>query len=398
MNIQQIEVFPLKIDYHYQIGAHKEMPNRLPGTDYYLEPQWPHAYSGKAESCVVKLTTDDGVTGWGEASAPLTPETVCSILTTLVGPAVIGSDPMSHEVIYDRLYHLMDVRGHTSGFMMDALAAIDIAVWDIKGKVKNEPICRLLGGPFQTELPAYVSGLRQPTIKERCKVAHQVVNDGFQGVKLFLGKSIEEVTDEFLAINEAVGDKGFVALDVLCKYDLPEAIQLGRLLDKHSAGWLEAPLNPDDVDGHAELNRRISTPVAVGEHLRSVQEFMPWFQKGALHIAQPDVPRTGITAAKKIAEMAAAYHRKIALHFGLFTGIGVAATWQVAAALPNFLIQEHQLELFDHVNQVLESQLKVEHGKLMVPMDPGLGVEVNEEFVRANASQSWIVDSEGRRE
>ncbi|MDP6111653.1 MAG: mandelate racemase/muconate lactonizing enzyme family protein, partial [Planctomycetota bacterium] len=163
MKIAQVEIFALKIDYHYGIGGHQDTPGRLPGTDYYIEPQWPHAYSRLAESCIIKLTTECGLAGWGEASAPLVPETPASILANLVGPALIGQNPLSHEAIYERLFHLMDVRGHTSGFMMDAIAAADIAVWDLRGRHYGAPVSELLGGPLRARLSAYVSGLRQPT-------------------------------------------------------------------------------------------------------------------------------------------------------------------------------------------------------------------------------------------
>ena len=158
----------------------------------------------------------------------------------------------------------------------------------------------LLGGPLRTRLSAYVSGLRQPTWEEQREAAAARVKEGFAGVKIFTGKSLSEVQNEFEDLREAMGREAFLAVDLLGKFSLQDAIQFGRILDEGRAAWLEAPLNPDDIDGHARLVEAISTPVAIGEHLRSVQQFMPWIQKGALRIAQPDVPRTGITAAKKI--------------------------------------------------------------------------------------------------
>ncbi len=398
MKIAQVEIFALKIDYHYGIGGHQDTPGRLPGTDYYIEPQWPHAYSRLAESCIIKLTTECGLAGWGEASAPLVPETPASILANLVGPALIGQNPLSHEAIYERLFHLMDVRGHTSGFMMDAIAAADIAVWDLRGRHYGAPVSELLGGPLRARLSAYVSGLRQPTWEEQCEAAAARVKEGFAGVKIFTGKSLSEVQNEFEDLRDAMGREAFLAVDLLGKFSLQDAIQFGRILDEGRAAWLEAPLNPDDIGGHARLAEAISTPVAIGEHLRSVQQFMPWIQKGALRIAQPDVPRTGITAAKKIADIAHAHHLETALHFGLFTGIGMAATCQVAAALPNFLIQEHQYDLFGPVNQILEEPIDVVDGEIVVPTQPGLGVCVNETRVKELSTEHWIVNENGKQE
>ena len=397
MHIAQIEALAFKTDYHYQIGGHAETPNRFPGTDYYLEPQWPHAYSRKAEACIVKVPTATGLIGWGEASAPLIPETTCSLIANLVGPAALGQDPLATEAVYQRLYHLMDVRGHTSSFMIDAIAAIDIALWDIKGKHYQAPVCDLLGGPLRAELPSYVSGLRQSSLDERCRAAEEKVSEGFAGVKMFIGKSVGDVADEFRAVSEAVGDNGFVAVDLIHKYSVPEALRLGRTLDELQAAWLEAPVAPDDVAGHAELVRRLRTPVAIGEHLRTVQQFKPWFDRDALGIAQPDVPRTGITGAKKIAELAAAHQRQVGLHIGVFTAIGMAATWQTAAALPNFLVQEHQLDLFGPVNKILKSPLEERNGLLQVPTGPGLGVEVDEPVVLEETVEHWVIDENGKR-
>ena len=168
-------------------------------------------------------------------------------------------------------------------------------------------------------------------------------------------------------------------------------------LDELQAAWLEAPVAPDDVAGHAELVRRLRTPVAIGEHLRTVQQFKPWFERDALGIAQPDVPRTGITGAKKIAELAAAHQRQVGLHIGVFTAIGMAATWQTAAALPNFLVQEHQLDLFGPVNKILKSPLEERNGLLQVPTGPGLGVEVDEPVVLEETVEHWVIDENGKR-
>ncbi len=136
------------------------------------------------------------------------------------------------------------------------------------------------------------------------------------------------------------------------------------------AAWIESPLDPDDLNGHRELARRPATPVAAGETLRSVQQFRPWLERGAIRVAQPDVMRAGVTAARRIADLAA-HHCSAALHVGVSTAVGVAATWQLAAALPNFAIQEHQTDMFPAANRVLRAPLREEGGMLRVPEGPG---------------------------
>ena len=126
-----------------------------------------------------------------------------------------------------------------------------------------------------------------------------------------------------------------------------------------------------------------------------MQQFLPWLQSGALRIAQPDVVRSGVTAIRRIANIAHALHIPVALHVGVCTGVGMAATWQVAAALPNFLVQEHQFDLFATANLFLATALETDHGQLVVPRGKGLGVSVREDEVLRHAVEHWTVTADG---
>lgn len=397
MQIEQIEVFTLRIPHHYKVGGHAEAPGRLPGTDYYVEPQWVHAYSSVLESCLVKITAADGTVGWGEVQAPLTPQTPAALITTLLGPALLGQNPLAISALNDRLYHLMLARGHNGSFLVDAIAGLDIALWDLKARKYNVPLFELLGGPFRLEIPAYISGLRVKGLESKIVVAKKFREQGFSGVKIFSGEKISDLKAEAREIRNTIGADAFLAVDAICKYNLSEATQLGRTLDELKIAWLEAPLDAEDMEGHAALAQKIATPIAVGETLRTPRQFEPWLRNRALAIAQPDIMRTGITGALRIATLAETAHVPTALHTGVCTGIGMAATWQVAAALPGKIPQEHQGDLFEAVSALLKTPLEVKSGKLIVSQKPGIGVEVNEESVRNMATEHWIVDSNGRR-
>jgi L-alanine-DL-glutamate epimerase-like enolase superfamily enzyme len=358
-----------------------------------------HAYSSVTETCLVKITTDDGTVGWGEAQSPLTPQTPCALITTLLGPALLGQPATATSALYDRLYHLMLARGHTGGFLMDAIAGLDTALWDIKGRKSGAPVFELLGGPYQLDMPCYVSGLRVKGLDQKVAAAKRFVEQGFAGVKIFSGTGSHEMQQEAHAIREAVGRDAFFAVDAICKYNLSDATHIGRTLDALRASWFEAPLNAEDVDGHAALARAIATPVAIGETLRTARQFEPWLRSRALAIAQPDVMRAGITATMRIAALTDAAHVPVTLHTGVCTGVGMAATWQVAAALPSGgLPQEHQHDLFDKVNSILKEPLVQRNGRLVVPQRPGIGVDVLEPAVEALASEHWVVDPSGRRQ
>jgi L-alanine-DL-glutamate epimerase-like enolase superfamily enzyme len=396
MKIEQIEVFTLRIPHHYKVGGHAEAPGRLPGTDYYVEPQWVHAYSSVLESCLVKISADDGTIGWGEVQAPLTPQTPAALITTLLGPALLGQNPLAISVLNDRLYHLMLARGHNGSFLVDAIAGLDIALWDLKARKYGVPLFELLGGPFRLEIPAYISGLRVKGLDAKIAAAKKFREQGFAGVKIFSGAEIGELETEAREIRNTIGSDAFLAVDAICKYNLSEATHLGRTLDELKIAWFEAPLNAEHMEGHAALAQKISTPIAVGETLRTPRQFEPWLRNRALAIAQPDIMRTGITGALRIAALAETAHVPTALHTGVCTGIGMAATWQVAAALPGKIPQEHQGDLFEAVGELLKTPLEIKNGKLVVAQKPGIGVEVNENAVKKFSTEHWVVNAQGR--
>jgi L-alanine-DL-glutamate epimerase-like enolase superfamily enzyme len=398
MKIAQIDVFPLRLNRHYRVAGHSEAPNQLPGTDYYIEPQWVHAYSRVLEALVLKITADDGSFGWGEVQAPLTPQTSCALITTLLGPALLGQDPLATTALFDRLYELMMARGHFGSFYADAMAGLDIALWDLAARHRNLPLRDLLEGPKRPTLPAYASGLRATKLEEKITLARQFRTGGFAGVKNFTGAAPSAVAGELRAIRHAIGSEAFFAVDAICKYDVPTALEMGRVLDDVRASWFEAPLHAEDIEGHAALAREIATPVAVGETLRTPRQFEPWLRARALEIAQPDLMRTGVTGALRIAALAAKHDVPTTLHTGICTGIGMAATWQVAAAMRADIPQEHQADLFTTAGSVLRTPLVVREGQLVVPEAAGIGVEVDEAAVKSLATEHWVVDAKGRRQ
>lgn len=386
MKIQSVEVFVFKYDHHYQVGGHKDTPNKIKGTDYYMEPQWRHAYSRLTESCLVKITTDNGLTGWGEGQAPVVPEVPAVLIQKLLGPAIIGMNPTDPVAIYDKLYHLNFVRGHTASYTIDAMAAIDIALWDIKGKSEGLPIGAIFKRNRWEQLPLYVSGLRRETSEERLILAEDILNQGYKGIKIFKGTAISSVIQECEKLRETIGDKAGLAFDAICRYTREDAHKLGKAFDDLNLMWFESPLDPEDLQGHVELTKAIKTPVAVGEPLRTVREFEPWIKQDGMRIAQPDIVRCGITGGRNILSMAQQFGMDLTFHVGVCTAIGVAATWHMTSQMANPMIQEHQYELFPTANKVLNKPLKVKDGQAVLPKGNGLGIEVNEKFVRSHST------------
>lgn len=280
------------------------------------------------------------------------------------------------------------MRGHVTGYWLDAIAAVDTALWDLKARAYGAPLCEVLGGPFRTELEAYGSDLQGSTRDERMANAQRYTHElGLSGVKLYLGRGLAHDIKEAQAIREAIGPDKELYADCLWKYDLSSAIRLGRELDLLRAGFIEAALQPEDRAGHVELARALDTPVAIGEPLRHVTQFLDWFQVRGLDVAQPDILRTGVTGGKKIIDLAETFNIPVALHFGMSLGIGIAATWHVAAAMDNFLVQERQVRQAEVIGDMVNPLLEMQNGKLQVPMGPGIGVSLDE-----TAIEPYVID------
>jgi galactonate dehydratase len=339
---------------------------------------------------LLKVTTADGRHGWGEIQAPVVPEVPATLVEELLGPMLLGRDPLAIDRHRERMYRSMNVRGHQGSFMIDAIAGLDTALWDLAGKTLDAPASTLLGGRHRDRLPAYVSlpGFEPGELAEQ---AGEFVEAGFDAVKAFGGRGIEADVETVTTIRDRIGPDPDVLLDVFWSYEVDEAIRLAEELRGHDVGFLEAPIAPEDVSGHARVTERSPLPVAVGEPIRTATEFRRWFEADALDVAQPDVVRNGLTGSRRIADLAATHGKPVAPHVGSCLGIGMAATWHLAAATADFAVQEHQPTCFAVTNEFLEPELRHEDGTLVVPDGPGLGVDVEEDALAGIVSGSFRV-------
>ncbi len=377
MKIDRIRTFVVKMPYHDRFGGQTKVPSVFPGSDYYFEDDWREVYARRTQTLLIRVDTDDGVYGWGESQAPIVPEAAQSVIEQLLGPMLLGQDPRQAEALWDRMYRSMNVRGHVTGFMVDAMSGLDIALWDIKAKAAAEPLARLLGGPLRDRLPAYVSGIRAPTDEARADLAARHFADGYAGVKLYLGHGVQADVAQARAVRDRVGPRARLMSDLFWAYSLETAARLGRELEALGVEWIEAPLQPEDIRGHAALARTLDINVAVGEPLRTRYQFAEWLAQEALDIAQPDLARCGITEGRKIASLAATFHRPVAFHLGVCLGVGMAATWHVAASVPEFYIQEHHPPMLELSNRFLTTPLRMDRDGLVVPAGPGHGADVD---------------------
>jgi len=263
--------------------------------------------------------------------------------------------------------------------MLDAIAGIDTALWDIKGKALNTRVCDLLGGPFVNELPVYVSGLSGADDAARIAQAAEYQQQGFNAFKLFMDGEPDETWRLFDGLREKLGATARIMVDALWRFDLARAVKIGRQLDARDAGWFEAPLKPEDVAGHARLAESAETPVAIGESYRTRWETQPFFAAGAVEVFQPGIGRSGVTEGMKLAALAELHQTPIAFHVSIGLGVQIAAALHVAASIPNLMFVECNPKVWQVAEALLTTSLPVGAGVVGIPEGAGLGVEIDEE-------------------
>lgn len=373
--IATIELFPLQIERDTPYLGPLEAGVTPSARGYFIRPGNQTVYSIHDHSVLVKLTTAAGVVGWGESFGVVSPQTVTTIIRDLAQPLVVGRDPHDVVAIAEDLYNAMRVRGFFGGFYLDALAGIDIALWDLRGKLTGLPICKLLGAQRRTAIPAYVSGLPKATRAERAALAKSWVDKGFHAVKFAGAVAHEGEVAEMRSIREAVGPTVQILVDLHWRYTDQEAIKLITALEAYDLAVAEAPVQSEDLEGQARVAAAVKTPVAIGEELRTVYEYRPRFVHRCMSIIQPEMAHMGITNFWEVCRLAQAFHCKVMPHATIGVGIAQAASLQVAAALSNLAMHEYQHSIFDRNLQFITGNMRCEAGFFHLPDGPGLGIE-----------------------
>ncbi|RVU15868.1 galactonate dehydratase [Streptomyces antnestii] len=357
-------------------------------TTYQVPPRW----------CFLKIETDEGVTGWGE---PVLEGRAASVAATVeeLSDYLIGQDPSRIEDLWTVLYRGGFYRG--GGIHMSALAGIDQALWDIKGKALGVPVHELLGGRVRDRIKVY-SWIGGDRPAETARAARDVVDRGFSAVKmngteelqyLDTWDKVDRCIANVAAVREAVGPDVGIGVDFHGRVHKPMAKVLLRELEPYRLMFVEEPVLSEHVDGFAEVLRNSPIPIALGERLYSRWDFKSVLASGAVDIVQPDPSHCGgITEARKIAHMAEAYDVGLALHCPLGP-VALAACLQIDAGCYNATIQEQSLGIhYNTSNDMLDylvdpAVFTYRDGQVAIPDGPGLGIEVNEEYVAERAAE-----------
>lgn len=335
-------------------------------------------YPSTDMSVLIKITAEDGTVGWGETYGIVAPDAVTSIIDDVLGPVMVGRDPRDAVVIQEDLYDLMRVRGFFGGYYVDAIAGVDIAVWDLFGKLAGQPVVKLLGGQRMATIPAYVSGLPRATLDQRLELAREFRARGFDAFKYAAAVSQEGIVREMRVLREGLGPDVKLMVDLHWKFTAQEAIQLIDQLAPYQPYFVEAPCQPEDIEGQAHVGASIKVPLALGEEWRTVFEVRPRLERRSMSIIQPEMGHTGISQFMQIARMANAFHVKVIPHASIGIGIFQAASLHATAALPNCPMHEYQHSVFDRNLQYVKTTMRCDRGQFILPDGPGLGTEPHE--------------------
>jgi galactonate dehydratase len=347
--------------------------------DYRWSATYATLYSVCFETALVKITNDDGLVGWGEAQAPLAPEVACTIVDRLLRPAIEGrafsGEPAEIEHLWDRMYSTMRVRGQTGGFMLDAISGVDLALWDLAGKMAGQPVWKMLDAASAPDLPAYGSGLAGETTQAKVEHAGQLWQEGFRTYKLFHDRDESDLLELIDRLRKEFGSDIRIAVDALWHLRSEGAIEFGRELDRRDILWLEAPLLPEDVDAHRRLAEAITTPIALGESYRTRWEIEPFLRDPILSWFQPDLGRCGMTEGLRMARLAADAGARVVPHVSIAMGPQIAAALHFATVAPRCELVEYNPKVFRVANRFAEQPLALKNARYKVPQTPGLGVD-----------------------
>jgi L-alanine-DL-glutamate epimerase-like enolase superfamily enzyme len=355
------------------------------------------------DSVIVKIETDGGLVGWGEAKAGVgsaaSAHGLAAIINLDYAPLLVGQDPRDVSRLWDVMYNTPREgyaleRGHVlpqlgrRGLSISAIAGVDIALWDLLGKSLGAPVWRLLGGRRADHMPAYASGGWADEAGIGAQLLGYVESGGFRAVKMRVGVMDGEPhrsAARVRAARKALGPDVKLMADAHGTWTVSEAKVFCRMVEGADLYWLEEPVAADDKAGLAEVRRSTAVPISTGESEFTRHDFREIAELRAADILQPDLAIAGgITEGVRIAAIASAYNLRLAPH--LWSGApAFAAGVALAASQSAGFILEYSLGANPLLHDLIREKFEVLNGQLEIPDRPGLGVTVDEDFVRRHA-------------
>jgi D-galactarolactone cycloisomerase len=338
--------------------------------------------TGSRVTSIVRVSTDSGLSGVGSAYSH--PDLVRLVVMGHLAPLLFGCDASDVEGLWDRMYSLTRWYGR-KGAAISALGAVDVALWDIRGKATGQPVYRLLGGA-DTSIDAYASGLLwQDDLELLAKEATSYVEAGFSLMKMRLGRDRDYDRQAVEVVLSALNGQAQLAVDGTHRYSLSSAVEFGHFLSERGVKWFEEPFPPEDVDSYVSLRAQVDIPIAAGENEFGVQGFQELFRAGAIDIAQPDVSRTGgITEGIRIAQLAAEHGVRLVTHTWSDVVALVANAHLVSASETGWAVEVDTTGT-PFIEELAVSGSPLVRGRIKLPHGNGLGLELREDVVAALA-------------
>jgi L-alanine-DL-glutamate epimerase-like enolase superfamily enzyme len=330
---------------------------------------------GLGRQILVRVTTDDGLVGWGECFAYGATAAVCNVVDDALAPLIAGQDPTQIEQLVDRMHRALMIWGRR-GLAMMAVSGVELALWDLAGKARGVPVYQLLGGLCQSRARVYASLLRYESETQVRQAVAAALALGFTAVKLHQ-TDVESVA----GAREVAGPAVDLMLDTNCPWTVEEAIRIGRRLERYDLRWLEEPVwPPEDYAGLARVRRAVRIPIACGENEATMFAYREIIAAGAADIVQPSVTKVGgISEMKKIATLAASANVTFVPHCFYF-GPGLAATLHVAASTPG--VPYVEMPPGQLAAPLLAEPIRFSGGAVTVPDRPGLGADPDPDVLR----------------
>lgn len=340
--------------------------------------------------CLVKITASNGQYGWGEAYGPAT---MVEAGIKLLEPTVLGENPLENEVIWNKMYR-KTLDFSRRGVYMASVSAIDIAIWDLKGKILGLPISTLLGGAHRTKIKPYATGLyftdHENPAKTFKEEAELYISQGFKAMKMKVGLGIKEDVKNVAYIRKIIGPDIQLMVDSNHAYTFREAVELARKIEKYDISWFEEPLSPEFYHQYRELRQRTTIPISGGECEYLRFGFQQLIENKSVDIIQPDICASGgLTEAKRIAALASANGVDLIPHtWGTSIGLHVALHFiSNIESVPGRMYQPDFLMEYDQTENGLRDKLsfpliEMKNGYIEVPNRPGLGIDIDEEVLR----------------
>ena len=347
----------------------------LPNAQRTSQGDWP-----SLDIVVVEVRTDAGIVGWGECLARTSSPAYAAAVETILKPVLVGRNPFETASLWRAMRGRLT--GRAGGMLVESIAGVDIALWDIMGKVAGLPVHRLLGGAGRRQILAYASSINWGDDARAEAETRDCLARGFRAIKVKIGQTPRAAIARAELIRKIAGPEIRLSVDANWAFDLDEATQVGDALAALDYWWFEEPIVPEDIDGYRRLRERTKVRLAAGESDFVATQARDLIATRSVGVIQPDVARAGgITETRRIADLADAFHVAYAPHVGWSGAICAAASVQLAAAQPNFLVYECMIFANplreDLLTRRVGSFQDLVDGHAAVPEGPGLGVEID---------------------